>query len=284
MRESGRPWRELLSDVRFAVPSWQRHWFTNPQTGVIFQLMSSSRRERFLEIGHGAGMVSTCLSADYAQGYVLTDHQLWGQFMSERFRADSVQNVEVLRGSPLAIPLPAKSVDLVALNGALESAPEASLSLDPREAQIRMLRDVHRCLRPRGRVVVAARNAWARSRSVRPATLERRSDRVTDPDVTRRHATGPVARPRRELLHSYIGYRRLLHETGFENIRGYVVAPDYYTPIDLYSFDKVGLDSLFARRHASSSLRSMAKRLSDALRMTYPGGYFESSFYLVGTK
>ena len=191
---------------------------------------------------------------------------------------------QVLRGSPLAIPLPVESVDLVALNGTLESAPDSSPSLGTREAQAMMLRDVHRCLRRGGRVVVAARNAWSLSGPVYPSTVDRRSDRLAEPDEPQRHTTRPVASQRREVLHSYIGYRRLLREAGFGSIRGFVVTPDHYTPIDVYSFDKVGLDALFARRHIASPVRKMAKRLSDALGVPYVGGYFETSFYFSGDK
>lgn len=96
---------------------------------------------------------------------------------------------------------------------------------DPRQVQLRLLREVRRCLKPHG-VVLAVENGWHHKRlkghAVDVAARVSGSVRNRLTNDFNRHAPGQTCR---KYLHSYFGYRKLLHEVGFKQVRFYVLMP-----------------------------------------------------------
>lgn len=258
LRSSGRPWRSVLQDRRFQVPRDQYRSFTNPQKGTFYRLLSPGRRRAFLEVGARSGIVSACLSEEYERGYALEIDSEFVEFMRLRFLMDSIANVQVLQGDALAIPLPDGSIDLTVIDGAVEWAPPADRRPAAGQVQLKILREIHRCLGAAGKIAIAVENAW-----------DYRSKR---------------GRAHRRSVHSYFGYRKLLTEAGYSKIRIFVVMPDFHLPIDIYSFDRQSLNELFQKYDSASRAKRAVKRLSDALGVRYLCAYFQRAFYIVGAK
>ncbi len=269
MQHSNRSWHSIIRDDRYVRMGLKHAWFTNPQKGVFYRLITPTERTTFLDVGAGSGIVSACLSADYEKGYALDLQQVFVDFMSRRFAQDSIHNVEVIHGNALAMPVPDQSVDLAAINSLLQWIPHSEPASDPQLVQARLLREVRRCLKPGGKVVLAVDNAW-----------HHKQLRLQVSNFVSR-ARG---RPRREFSHSYFGYRRLLADAGYSQVRLYVLLPHCDLPIDIYSFDRLALNELFRKYHARMRDKRIIKSASDWLGVPYLWAYFEAAFYVVATR
>ena len=103
-------------------------------------------------------------------------------------------------------------------------------------------------------------------------------------DFIRRGLNDRCGRPRREFSHSYFGYRRLLADAGYSQVRLYVLLPHCDLPIDIYSFDRLALNELFRKYHARMRDKRIIKSASDWLGVPYLWAYFEAAFYVVATR
>lgn len=278
---SGRPWRDVLEDPRYPVLNRKFRWFTNPQKGMFYRLVTPGQRRAFLDIGAASGIVSACLSEDYEKGFALERQQVFVEFMKLRFQLDSIANVQVLHGSALEIPLPDNCIDLAAVNGVLEWIPHADKQTNPRKVQLKFLREVGRCLNPGGKIVIAIENAWdykqlsgfsAHSTARYVGFLPKWLGNIVNLIFKRQ--------PYREYIYSYFGYQRLLKEAGYRNVRIFVVMPDYYSPVDIYSFDRNALNEFYLKYHSGSRMKRMLKRLSDTFGVVFLWAYFEAAFYI----
>ncbi len=285
MKSSHRSWHSIIRDERYASMGLKHAWFTNVQKGTFYRLISPPERTAFLDVGAGSGIVSACLSPDYERGYALDFQPIFADFMNQRFAQDAVHNVEVVHGNALEVPLQESAVDLAAVNGVLQWIPHSDPASDPRQVQLRLLREVRRCLKPGGKVVLAVENGWHHKRlkghAVDVAARVSGSVRNRLTNNFNRHAPGQTCR---KYLHSYFGYRKLLHEVGFKQVRFYVLMPGCELPIDIYSFDRKALHELFSKYHAQMPGKRALKAFSDALRVPYLWAYFEAAFYVEATR
>ena len=280
-RTCGKHWRSILEDKRYPLLNRKVGWFTNERKGMFYKLVKPAKRKAFLDVGAGSGIVSVCLSEEYEKGYALESQESFAEFMEHRFLMDSIGNVDVLHWSALQIPLPDNSIDLAVLNGVLEWIPHADKTANPRQVQLRFLREVSRCLAPGGKIAIAIENAWhhlqikgfsAHGTARFVALLPKPIGNIVNRLVKKR--------PYLEYIYSTFGYRKLLKEGGYGNCNIYVVVPDYYSPVDIYSFEKNALNEFFRKYHEGSRSKSMIKRLSDIVGVPYPLAFFEAAFYI----
>jgi SAM-dependent methyltransferase len=269
MKNSNRSWHSIVRDDRYVRMGLQHAWFTNPQKGAFYRLVATSEQTAFLDVGAGSGIVSACLSPDYDKGYALELQKVFVDFMNQRFAEDAIHNVEVVHGNALAIPLRDGVVDLAAINCLLQWIPHSDPNSDPRQVQLRLLREVRRCLKPGGKVVLAVDNAWHHRQLRRQA---------------RNSVNSAPGRTSRRFDHSYFGYRRLLSEAGYTQVRLYVLMPQCEQPVDIYSFDRTALNELFRKYHARMRGKRMIKAVSDSLRVPYLWAYCEAAFYVEATR
>lgn len=280
-KTSTEPWQDLLTAPQWRDRGLRPRWFTTQQKGAFYQVVTPAQRQAFLDVGAGSGIVAACLSEDYERGYAIEAHPVFVEFMVHRFRSDSIANVEVIAGSALDIPLPDQCVDLAAVNGVLQWVPRHRPDLAPRTAQLRLLREVRRCLRPGGKLVLAVENAWHHLQIRGVATAGVAPGVTLLPkgigSVLNRLSKG---RPYREHMYSLVGYRRLLAEAGFGQVRPYVLMPESWQPVDVYSFDAPALHELYAKYHRRDRAKTLVRMLSEAMGVPYLWAYLEAAFYL----
>jgi arsenite methyltransferase len=99
-----------------------------------------------LDIGSGSGLLIAALAAGSdgrAIGLDMT--RAMREKAAANVRALSLDNVEVVDGNAEAIPLPDASVDVVTSNGVINLIPDKAA----------VAREIHRVLRPNGRVQIA---------------------------------------------------------------------------------------------------------------------------------
>lgn len=253
IRGEDRPWRSLLDDESLLELRPFRRWFTDPQKGMFYRLLSPRQRGAFLDVGAGSGIVTACLAEDYEHGLAIDGNRLCVDFMSARFHADSIANVEVAEGSATRFPARDASLDLVVANQ--ESLPPDTTD-NPAHALSwsGFLEEAKRCLRPGGKLAFALDNAW----------------------VVRGAAEGAGA-----LSGSFASIRREVRAAGLLNPRFFVIKPHRHMPVHVYSFHAPSLMQMFNKHDRKSPLRRAVAGLSNLLRVPYPLAYFERSFYVV---
>lgn len=259
-KQSG-DWKALLLEPRYEGLRERQRWFSDRQKAMFYRILSPRRRQAFLELQAGSGVVSACLSEDFERGYSLELRATFADFIELRFRSEGIENVHVLRaGHAAGIPLPESSVDLVAIDSPLSAGPESNGSA--------VLSEVRRCLRAGGRLIMAVDNSWQLPRPL--TSIELSGDGGE---------SASMMSPR-----SPAGYCRLLRRAGFDNPRYFVVKPRRQLPIDIYSPHRETLDLLYRKYDRGSPVRRMLKWVSDIARVPYLGSYFQPSYYLLGER
>jgi SAM-dependent methyltransferase len=251
-----------------------------------------------LDIGSGYGALTHALSQQVQEVYSVEAIPERVDFTRVRLAQEGISNVRLVQGSALELPLLDESFDLIVVNGVLEWLGEWDTERDPREVQLRFLRQLHGMLKPGGVVVIGIENRIGLAAllgdidhsgvpytSLMPRWL---ASRYLRRDRRQHHRTVLNAkREYRTYTYSEVGYRRLLAESGFAGAEFYWANPGYNLPYEL-----VPLRESFARRYLEASLdsapprsrfnwRRKAKRLWAKLRLIRP---FVSEFLIVAEK
>lgn len=282
-----RPWRTALREGSVDVPSEVLRWLDNSQRGAFFQLMAPPGGAAFLAVGDESGIISGGLSDDYDRGFLAEMRPLVSEFLEHRFRLDGMGRVAVIREPAVALSLSDGAVDFVAVDGISASTPLSRDSRGSREEQLMLLREMRRCLRPGGRIVVSAENAWSIQRRLNSIGVFKGHIRQFEFSSK---VLGNVAhrlthiRRGRGAIHNYFGYKRLMQAAGFANTRVFVVLPDHHLPIDIYSCHSRALDAYYSKYYAGSRVGGWLKKFSAVLGAPHPLAYLEASFYLVAER
>ena len=287
LTDGDRPWRSVLRAGPCEVSPEVLRWLDNFQRGAFFQLMAPSGGTAFLAVGDESGIVSACLAEDYSKGFLVESRPVVSGFLEQRFRLDAIDSVSVLRQPAAALSLHEGAVDLVAVDGLSASVPLSRDSRGTREDQLQLLREMRRCLRPGGRIVVSVENAWSIQR--RLASLRALNGHIRQfefsPKVLNNVASRLTRlRGNRGAIYSHAGYRRLMGEAGFDGTRVFVMLPDHQLPIDIYSCDRRALGAYYLKYYVGSRVGAWLKKVADVLGVPFPLAYLEASFYLVAER
>jgi SAM-dependent methyltransferase/uncharacterized protein YbaR (Trm112 family) len=225
-------WRAALLESEEPSARKAAETIQNAESANWHWLTELGPEARVLDIGAGMGTQSYALSCRFCEVFALEPSREQSEFLRARFAQEGIRNVAVVRASPLGLPFPPGSFDLVALNGALQTLAFGS-DRDPRELQIATLTKVFDILAPGGYVSIGTPNrmAW-KAFAGEP-----------DPDCGLPYVTllpRPLAdwyakrqghsEGYRAYSYSVRGYRKLLAAAGFTNLQFYIVLPSYRTP------------------------------------------------------
>jgi SAM-dependent methyltransferase len=184
---------------------------------------------RVLDLGCGSGSTAINLSRNAKEVIAcdLTFERV--AFLAVRANDLGLANLRVVcAGDTIPLPFPDSNFDCVILNGVLEwSAGDGKQPV--RDAQLEFLRQVRRVLKPDGQIYIGIENRFGyhyflgaredhtgvRFASVAPRFLA---------DLLVRKANG---RPYRTYTYGYTGYRCLLRDAGFADVRVFSPLPDY---------------------------------------------------------
>ncbi len=186
---------------------------------------------RVLDVGAGMGANSHALATRFRGVVALEPVSERIEFMRHRFAQEGLANIRVVQSSLWTLPFAPESFDLIAMNGVLEWVPQGQTG-DPRELQLRALRNMQRLLRPGGSFYLGIENRFTPGYFVGHPDPHCGLPYVT---ILPRPLAHWYARRRgqpgyRNYLYSSRGYRRLLKSAGFRNVDIYVALPSYNHP------------------------------------------------------
>jgi ubiquinone/menaquinone biosynthesis C-methylase UbiE/aminoglycoside phosphotransferase (APT) family kinase protein len=224
---------------------WQRYFrhYATDETRAAWQfLLHLPENASVLDIGCGWGNLSLSLARNFTAVYALDLVPERAAMASIRAREAGLTNVTALAGGNAAhLPFPDASLDVVVLNGVLEWVPVSLPDIaDPREAQLRLLREIARVLKPDGEVYIGIENRLGyryflgkpdEHSKLKYTTLLPRS-------WANRYALAKRREPYRTYTYSWRGYRKLLRDAGFTTAKFYCPYPEYREFSELIDLDR----------------------------------------------
>jgi len=178
-----------------------------------------------VDLDPGWGAVAAGLAGSVAQVAAVTPSPVRAAFLAQRFREDGIANVLPVVGTPAAAPFRPATADVIIAGRSLRAAGGAS-------AQIAWLASLRGLLRPGGWTVITGPNRYTAS------ALAGSPDHDLGlpwagllPARVARVYAALAGRPWRERsVHSARGYRRILADAGYEDVRLWSAEPDARAP------------------------------------------------------
>lgn len=179
-----------------------------------------------LDVPSGLGALTHALALNYHHVVSVEPVADMVRFVKLRLEQEALENVDLIQTTVADLPFSTDTFDLIVLNGVLEWVPEWRSSGTAREAQIAVLSDLRRLLKPRGVLLIGSENRLGYTsflrRKARPRLQSiRRTCSWVDALYRRLEKPGfyrsltDATRDDGPYLHSQNGYVELLRQAGF---------------------------------------------------------------------
>lgn len=234
-------WKEAI-----ARQFGQVDYLTDAGRGIFLDLLPVAGAN-VLEIGPGFGQFTDTIArlANSVQALEVDAEQ--ADFIREKLRQESIDNVEVTTGGEdCRLPYSDGSFDLVVLNLVFEWC--ATRLEEPHEvAQLRLLQEIGRVLKPRGLLYLATKNRFA-IRYLIGKPDEHYHNMRFGSALPRRLADRLHGRRSRGRLHSWNGLKLMLEQAGFEIEQSWWAAPEMRFPDEMVATDPQSIRDARRRR------------------------------------
>jgi SAM-dependent methyltransferase len=223
-------WREAI-ERQYA----NTDYLTDPRRSAFLDLLPIEGAD-VLEIGPGFGQFTDKIARKARSVEALEVDAEQADFMREKLRQERLTNTHVTTGgADCHLPYKDASFDLAILNLVLEWC--ATRLDEPHEtAQLRLLREIARVLRPGGQLYLSTKNRYA-ARYVIGKPDEHYHGMRFGSALPRWFADRIHGRRPRGRLHSWRGLQRLLRQAGFTIERSWWAAPEMRFPDALVPVD-----------------------------------------------
>ncbi|OOC63690.1 class I SAM-dependent methyltransferase [Paenibacillus ihbetae] len=210
---------------------WEILYHLSPLRRNLLEWINISEYNDALEVGSGCGALTglLCENVSRVTGIELSKRR--AEIVLKR--CEKFNNLEMIVGNLLDIPLPAESFDLITLVGVLEYAGKFSEGNFPYES---LLSYLFQLMQRNGKLVIAIENKfglkyWAGAR-------EDHTSRFFD-SLENYNFNGSIR------TFSKFELEDLLRKTGFNKISFYYPFPDYKLPTHIFSEDFLPTDGFF---------------------------------------
>jgi SAM-dependent methyltransferase len=203
-------------------------YLTDERRGIFLDLLPIQGAD-VLEIGPGFGQFTDRIARHAKSVAALEVDPEQADFIREKLRQEGITNTMVTTGgTDCRLPYADRSFDLVILNLVLEWC--ATAIDEPHEvAQLRLLLEIARVLRPGGRLYVATKNRFALRYLIGKPDEHYHNMRFGSA-LPRWFADRVHGRRSRGRLYSWRGLRKLLSQAGFAVEQSWWAAPEMRFP------------------------------------------------------
>lgn len=232
-------------------------YLTDERRGIFLDLLPIEGAD-VLEIGPGFGQFTDRIAKAAKRLEALEVDPEQADFIREKLRQEGITNANVTTGGgDCRLPYGDASFDLVVLNLVLEWCAIA-LGEPHENAQLRMLREIARVLRPGGTLYVATKNRFALRYLIGKPDEHYHGMRFGSA-LPRWLADRIHGRRSRGRLYSWAGLQRLLRAAGFAVERSWWAAPEMRFPEEMIPVDSESVRT--ARRRGVPQGESRSERL-----------------------
>lgn len=232
-------------------------YLTDERRAIFLDLLSIDGAD-VLEIGPGFGQFTDTIAKKAKSVAALEVDPEQADFIREKLRQEGIVNASVTTGgADCRLPYADRSFDLVILNLVLEWC--ATATAEPHEvAQLRLLREIARVLRPGGRLYVATKNRFALRYLIGKPDEHYHNMRFGSA-LPRWLADRIHGRRSRGRLYSWRGLQNLLRRAGFGVEQSWWAAPEMRFPSKMVPTDPQSVRE--ARRSGIRQGQGRAERL-----------------------
>jgi SAM-dependent methyltransferase len=252
-------WRDAI-----ALQFGEAEYLTDERRGNFLELLPIEGAD-VLEIGPGFGQFTDKIAKIARSVEALEVDADQAEFMREKLRQEGINNTVVSTGgADCRLPYGSDTFDLVILNLVFEWC---AIRLDePHEqAQLRLLGEIARVLKPGGRLYISTKNRFA-LRYLMGRPDEHYHEMRFGSALPRWLADRLHGRRSRGRLYSWSGLRRLLLQSGFKIERSWWAAPEMRFPDELVATDAKSVKAARGRgvRQANGRAESLIMKLVPA--------------------
>lgn len=241
-------------------------YLMDERRGIFLDLLPIEGAD-VLEIGPGFGQFTDRIAGLAKSVAALEVDPVQADFIREKLRQEEITNTTVTTGGgDCRLPYADKLFDLVVLNLVLEWC--ATAIDEPHEvAQLRLLREIARVLRPGGRLYVATKNRFALRYLIGKPDEHYHNMRFGSA-LPRWLADRLHGRRSRGRLYSWRGLRQLLDQAGFKVEQSWWAAPEMRFPARM-----VPTDSKSVREARRAGVRQGSARAETLLMRLVPAPF-----------
>lgn len=194
-----------------------------------------------LDVNSGLGALTHALALHYHHVVSVEPNADMVRFAKLRLEQEGLENADFIQTTFASLPFSTDTFDLIVLNGVLEWVPEWRGSGTASDAQVAVLSELRRLLKPRGVLVIGSENRLGYTSFLRRSAprrahsghrlfrwLESLSPKLQQPGFYRSFAD-PTKRGR-PYTHTPAGYGALLRQAGFPTLEMWWPPNGYNTP------------------------------------------------------
>ena len=227
------------------------------------------RDGRVLDIGSGLGTISQALSYDYRKIVAIETVPERLYFSRIRFKQENINNIQLVQANLMDLPFPDNYFDLVVLNGVLEWVGLTDKNKNPRELQLKALKNIHRVLKPNGYLYIGIENRYGYNFFF--GRIDHSYLKYTSL-LPRKLANIYSYLKKKESYRTYTytsaGYAKLLSQSGFQNTSFYCPIVGYNQPNIIFELKKNPINYyikqfIFSKNFKKRIIRLVVKTLSN---------------------
>jgi SAM-dependent methyltransferase len=226
-------WAAALREV-YGANSGMVRYVTDPLRASFIELLPLTLSSDVLEIGPGLGQFTPILAHRSRSVSALEVSTAQAEFAAERCRQEGFANVQfAVGGDDCRLPYAENSFDIVVLNLVFEWCASRCASEPHGVAQLRLLREMRRVLRPDGVLYLATKNRFSLHYLLGKA--DEHCFSMPFGNALPRWLTALVLKARGHgrppgFLHSYNELQRMLDHAGFIATSSFWAAPEMRYP------------------------------------------------------
>jgi 2-polyprenyl-3-methyl-5-hydroxy-6-metoxy-1,4-benzoquinol methylase len=229
--QKGKAWRTVVSAKYAKAHPWLHRIITSPQRDYFFREHPPKRAGRVLDIGAGWGQIARPLAQTQHQVVALEPTPERLAFIRAAAEQDGVSKQMCFLQADFFDVEFSGGFDLVTCIGVLEWTPKFREG-NPREIQLRFLRNAARSLAPDGEFVIGIENRFglkyllgAPDDHIATANIA-----VYDADLASEKWQKQSGQPLRSFTFTRAELQSLLAEAGFRQFEFFAALPDYKVP------------------------------------------------------